>query len=430
MRTHTSLLQDTFPFLAAIPLEVSAEKRKIGDLLKLQRAAREITSILDLDALLESIVTNVVCDFGGIEASVWLKDPERDELVLASAQGCTLNGKGARLRIGVDGLVGQAALTGKTYYAPDVSVEPNYIACEAEISAELCIPLLVGGRLIGTFSIAHPEIDGFPPDQIELLEGLAGHIAVAVENARVFQEERAAKLQLQREQQEAGRIQRELLPKTSPLIPGLQIESSLVPARVVAGDWYDYIALPDGRWALVIADVSGKGMAAALVMASVRAMLRAIVRHSTSPADILTKLNRILIDDLPPERFVTMIVAVYDPRDHSVRFANAGHLAPLWIHPDGAGYLNTDPHFPLGLFDTVYAESEIKLASDARLVFYTDGVIEAESPAGEEFGGERLLKLALTPATTSADIVREACRFAGNGHAQDDATVIMLRRSA
>jgi phosphoserine phosphatase RsbU/P len=428
MRTNTSRLQDTFPFISAIHVEPSAEKRKICDLLMLQRAAREITSILDLDPLLESVVANAVTDFGGVEASVWLVDPVRSELVLAAINGCSMHKKGHRLRIGQDGLVGHVAQNGRTHYARDVRLEPHYISCEQDILSELNIPLRIRDRLIGVFNIAHPDFDGFTPERIELLEALAGHVAIAIENARVFQVERAEKLLLLSEQEEAARIQRELLPKVSPLIPGLQVEAALVPARVVAGDWYDYIALADGRWAFVIADVSGKGIGAALLMASVRAMLRSIVRHVSSPADILTDLNQILIADLPPERFVTMIIGIYDPQANTIRFANAGHPAPLWIHGDSAVFIGTCSGYPLGLFETVYQEKEVAFTKDSKLVFYTDGISEAENAAGEQFGSERLLNFALVRGASSMDVVRDACRFAGDGHPQDDATVVMLSR--
>jgi phosphoserine phosphatase RsbU/P len=427
MRTSTSRQQDSFPFIASIHTDTSAEQRQIGDLLMLQRASREITSILDLSVLLESVVNNVVTDFGGVEATVWLKDPEREELVLAANRGCTANDKGCRLKIGREGMVGQVAHTRTTYYAPDVSVEPDYIACEAEIASELCIPLVVSDRLIGTFNIAHPEINGFTGERIEVLEALAGHIAIAIENAQIFQEERAEKVLLQREQEEAARIQRELLPKVSPLVPSLRVDAALVPARTVAGDWYDYIALPDGHWAFVLADVSGKGMAAALLMASVRAMLRSLVRQNLSPADVLAELNRILMEDLPSERFVTMILGAFDPETNTIRIANAGHHAPLLISDQGAEFLNTCSGLPLGLLDAAYTECELGLSAGSRLILYTDGITEAQNATGEEFGEQRLLTAAVGRDLSAEELVREACQFAGNGHPQDDATVMVLK---
>jgi sigma-B regulation protein RsbU (phosphoserine phosphatase) len=427
MPTTTSRLQDAFPFVSHIHAEYSAEKQKICDLLKLQQSAQQITSILDLDELLESIVTNVVVDFDAVEASVLLKDPERDELILAAMRGCSRHKKGQRFLIGIDGLVGQVAQSGRSYYAPNVLLEPNYIRCEPEAMSELNIPLKIRGRLIGVFNLSHPEINGLSAERIELLEALAAHIAIAIENAKIFREERQENRLLRTEQEEAARIQRELLPKVSPLIAGLRADSALVPARAVGGDWYDYIPLRDGRWAFVLADVSGKGMAAALLMASVRGMLRSLVRLGSSPGEILTELNRILIDDLPEERFVTMILGIYDPVTRTITFANAGHPAPVWVDSAEPRFLNTCSGFPLGLLEYEYQETAVELSSNARLLFYTDGITEAESPLGEEFGAARLLAAAVAPDLQAEELVRQACRFAGNGHTQDDATVMLLR---
>jgi phosphoserine phosphatase RsbU/P len=427
MPTTTSRLQEAFPFISHIRTEQSTDKQTICDLLRLQRAAQQITSILDLDQLLESVVTNVVDDFGGVESSVWLKDPERDELILAASRGCSAHTKGDRFRIGKDGLIGKVAHSRHAHYTADVRLDPDYIRCEPEIMSELNVPLHAGGRFIGIFNISHPEVNGLSSERIELLQALAGHVAVAIENARIFKEEREEKLQLRTEQEEAARIQRELLPKASPLISGLRAEAALVPARAVGGDWYDYIPLANGRWAFVLADVSGKAMAAALLMASVRGMLRSLVRRESSPAAILTDLNRILIEDLPPERFVTMILGIYDPASNQITFANAGHPAPVWVTGEDARFLNTCSGYPLGLLDHEYEERSIRFDAGSMLLFYTDGITEAENPLGEEFGIERLLEAALRPDLQSEALVHEVCRFAGNGHAQDDATVMVLR---
>jgi phosphoserine phosphatase RsbU/P len=427
MATSTSRLQETFPFISVVTPTESPAKQTICDLLRLQRSAQEITSILDLDQLLESVVTNVVQDFGGIEASVWLKDPEREELVLAAMNGCSLYKKGDRFRIGKDGIIGKVAQTHHAHYAPDVNIEPDYIRCEPEIMSELNIPLHAAGRFIGIFNISHPELNGFSSERIELLEALAGHVGVAIENARIFREEREEKLLLRTEQEEAALIQRELLPKMTPLVQGLRPEAALVPARAVGGDWYDYIPMPNGKWAFVLADVSGKAMAAALLMASVRGMLRSLARVGSSPAEILTELNRILIEDLPPERFVTMILAVYDPQARTITLANAGHPLPVVVRGSHAEFLRTESGFPLGLLEHEYRETSVVLGPDSRLLFYTDGITEAESPLGEEYGAERLLEAALRDGLPPEALVREVCHFAGNGHAQDDATVLVLR---
>jgi sigma-B regulation protein RsbU (phosphoserine phosphatase) len=427
MSTTTSRLQETFPFISDIKAEQSAARQTICDLLRLQKAAQQITSILDLDQLLESFVENAVEDFGAVEASVLLKDPARDELILAAMRGCSVHEKGQRFRVGKDGLVGMVALLGHSYYAPDVRKEPNYIRCEPEALSELNVPLKAGGRLIGIFNISHPELDGFTQERIELLEALAGHLTVAIENARIFREERAENLLLRTEQEEAARIQRELLPRMSPLVSGLRAEAYLVPARAVGGDWYDYIPLPDGRWAFVLADVAGKAMAAAILMASVRGMLRSLVRRGSSPAEILTELNGTLIEDLPPERFVTLMLGIYDPTNRLITVANAGHPPPVLVKEGKPRFLKTCSGFPLGIMENEYHEAIVDVTPESRLLFYTDGITEAESPIGEEFGSKRVLEAAVRPELRAEELVNEVIRFCGNGHCQDDATVMVLR---
>jgi len=257
---------------------------RVQDLLKLQKAAHKINSILDLDQLIDKIANDIARSFGCVELSVFLHEAERGEMVLAGVHGCTLHGKGHRLKIGRDGLVGYVAATGQMRYAPDVRRDAYYMACEENTLSEVAIPLQVDGQLVGVFTASHPEVDGFPADQLRLLQGLCSHIAVAVQNARRFQQERSEREQMSREAQEARSIQQALLPKSSPFIPGFAVSGLSIPAGPVGGDWYDFIDLGDGRWGLVLADVSGKGTAAALLMSATRAMALIRARARGAPA--------------------------------------------------------------------------------------------------------------------------------------------------
>jgi len=243
-----------------------SELDQVRSLMLLNEAAQTISSILDLDQLIERIVNEVAVKFGCLETSIWLTDDATQEMVLAGVLGCTVNKKGVRLKIGREGMIGHAAFTGTMCYAPDVRLDPHYIACEPGMMSELDLPLVYEGKVIGVFSAVHPELDGFSQKQIALLERLMQHIAVAVHNARLFSDDRA-------ERQEAHRIQQALFPKMSPLAPGYQIDGHCSPAGAVGGDWYDYINLPDGKIGLVLADVSGKGMPAAMLMSDRKSVL-------------------------------------------------------------------------------------------------------------------------------------------------------------
>ena len=398
----------------------------VEELQRVQKIAQTITSILDLDQVIDSIVNDVATWFGCVEASVFLHDEERHEMVMASVRGCTLHGKGHRLKIGQEGIVGHVAATGRMHYAPDVRKDKYYIGCENDTLTEVGIPLCVGDRLVGVFTASHPELDAFPRPKLRILQALCDHIAIAIHNARRFQMERAERAALDREAQEARAIQQALLPKCSPYIPGFAISGLSVPARAVGGDWYDFIPFPDGRWGIVLADVSGKGTAAALLMSATRGMLRSLAEACCSPGEVLTRLNELLVDDFPAGKFVTMVYAVLDPAAHTVVFANAGHLRPLFIDGDGEHFLEVERGLPLGLGCGDYSETVISLSAGSKLIFYSDGITEAENGNGEEYGACRLAEHAIEPGASAVSLVDEVRSFANGAGVPDDASAVFI----
>jgi sigma-B regulation protein RsbU (phosphoserine phosphatase) len=398
---------------------------RVHDLLKLQRAAQKMTSILDLDELIQQLVTEVACSFGCVEINLYLHEAEERTMVLAGTHGCTLHGRGSRLRVGKDGMVGYVAATGQMRYAPDVSRDPYYIACEEGTRSEVAIPLHVEGELVGVFTASHPDLDGFPPEQLRLFQGLCSHVAVAVHNARRFEKERSEREKLSREAQEARAIQQALLPKCSPLIPGFAVSGMSVPAGAVGGDWYDFIDLGDGRWGLVLADVAGKGTAAALLMSATRAMLRSLAQTACSPGEVLEKLNGLLVNDFPSGRFVTMVYGVLDPAARTFTFANAGHLPPLLVDGTSASFLSTEMGLPLGLQSGSFSEVAVALCEGARLVLYSDGITEAENPSDEQYGRARLADHVTRTAASMDTLIDEVRQFTRGVGLQDDATVIL-----
>jgi len=398
----------------------------VEDLQRLQKAAQKITSILDLDQLIDSVVNEVTGTFGCLEASIYLHDEERGEMVLAGVQGCDAHGKGHRLKIGREGMVGYVASTGQTRYAPDVRKDQYYVACHAGIRSEVAIPLRVGENLVGVFTASHPEVDGFPRKQLRLLQALCDHVAVAVYNARRLRVERAERMVLDRDAEEARAMQQALLPKSSPYIPGFVVSGRSVPARAVGGDWYDFIPFPDGRWGIVLADVSGKGTAAALLMSATRGMLRSLAEACCSPGEVLTKLNELLVNDFPAGKFVTMVYAVLDPAARTVVFANAGHLQPLLINDRNEQFLEVERGLPLGLVNGDYSETRISLSPGAKLIFYSDGITEATNARDEEYGLCRLAEYAIRPEASALSIVDEVQSFSNGSGVRDDASVVFV----
>jgi len=403
---------------------------QVEDLLKLQRTAQRISSILDLDELIEKVVTDIAHSFGCVDADIYLHNPERGELVLASAcgcSGCDAHGPGHSLKIGKEGMVGHVAATGKMRYAPDVRLDPYYIGCEEATRSEVAIPLHVGGELVGVFSTSHHELDAFPPEQLRLLQALCRDVAIAVNNARRFRDEQHRHAQMDRETQEGRAMQQSLLPKSSPYIPGFAISGLSVPAGPMSGDWYDFIPLDGGRWGLVLADVAGKGTAAALLMSATRGMLRSLAEAHCSPGEVLNKLNRLMVEDFPAGRFVTMVYAVLDPGRRKLLFASAGHLQPLLVAGGEARFVETQRGIPLGIGAGDYSEIEIDLPPGARVVLYSDGITEAENAAEEEYGAARLQSHVLQPEASAEGILADVRAFANGTGLRDDATVIFVR---
>lgn len=404
-----------------LPLE------QVEHLLKLQKWSRKITSILDLDVLIDQVVNDVACDFGCVEANLYLHDEEHGELEMAGVHGCTLHQKGSRLKIGKEGMVGYVAATRQMRYAPDVSKDPYYVACEESTRSELAIPLIVDAQLVGVFTASHHELDAFPREQVRLLQGLCEHLAVAVHNARRFHRERYEREKMSLEAREARAIQQALLPKSSPFIPGFAISGLSIPAGAVGGDWYDFISFDDGCWALVLADVSGKGTAAALLMSATRGMLRSLAQTCSGPGEVLTRLNRLLVEDFPSGKFVTMLLAVLDPSKRELIFSSAGHLRPLLVDAQGARFLDSERGMPLGLGLGEFSESRVQLSKGSRLVFYSDGITEATDGSDEEYGAERMRDHILQPDSSAESILADVRRFANGEGLHDDATVIFVK---
>ncbi len=405
------------------------QNQQIQELFLLQRVAQRINSILDLDVLLEEIVGDVAETFGYTRSGVLLKDNATNELVIAAVRGWTTNYhlKGERFKIGEYGMVGHVGATGETYYAPDVTVDPYYQVSEDLTRSEVDIPLKVRGRLLGVFSTQHNEFDAFSPERIQLLEALAGHIATAIENARLFQRERLEKQRALEELDEAHGIQHGLFPNQSPVISRFEITGTCLPCRAAGGDWYDYIPLPDGRLAVVLADVSGKGMGAALLMSSTRSILRLHAERGLRPAEVLSNVNCVLLKDFPTAKFVTMIYAILDPNNGTVTFASAGHLSPLLVDSKGASFLETDAGLPLGIFECEFSEHEIQMPAGSRLFLYSDGITEANNSSFDEYGAERLHIHVSNPSASVQSLLDDVNTFATGFPATDDITVVLVQ---
>src|SRR5580698_6787280 len=420
------------PNFAATPLSSNPralDLDQVEDLLKLQKAAQKISSILDLEQLVDKVVNDIARSFGCLDSDIYLHHEERGELALVCAHGCAgceLHGPGHSLKIG-KGMVGYVASTGQMHYAPDVRRDPYYIGCEESTLSEVAIPLHVEGQLVGVFTASHTELDAFNPCQLRLLQAMCSDVAVAVHNARRFQRELRQREEMSGEAREARVIQQALLPKAAPSIPGFTVSGLSVPVGAVGGDWYDFIPMDKGRWGLVLADVSGKGTAAALLMSATRGMLRSLVDAACTPGEVLGKLNRLLVEDFPAGRFVTMVYGVLDPAKRTLTFANAGHPRPLLLAGESAQFLDVERGIPLGLGPGDFSEAEVELPVGCRLVFYSDGITEAENPRDEEYGLARLQEHFLGSDASAEGLLDDVRSFADGSGLRDDASVILVK---
>jgi sigma-B regulation protein RsbU (phosphoserine phosphatase) len=415
------------PFSAAKSFDDLDQVLRIEELFLLQRVAQRINSILDLETLLDQIVGDVASTFGYDRLAILLKEDQTDELVIAAGWTGELCLKGTRFKIGQGvGIGAHAAATGETFYAPDVRRIPFYVVGEKDTRSEIDIPLKVHGELIGIFNVQHIEINAFSPERIRLLEALAGHVATAIANARMFQRERVEKERMAKELEEAHVIQSGLLPLSAPKTIGFEVTGVCIPCREVGGDWYDYIPMGDGRIAVVLADVSGKGMGAALLMSSTRSVLRLHAARGLSPKDVLLELNKFLVEDFPASKFVTLVYAVLDPARRMLTFASAGHLPPLFIDSSSARFLEAEAGLPLGIMECEFSEHEIEMPSDSGVFLYSDGVTEATNSSLEEYGPGRILKHIKNRSATVESLLNDVRQFTSGYPQADDVTVVRI----
>ena len=252
---------------------------------------------------------------------------------------------------------------------------------------------------------------------------------------QLLEQERIERERIEQDLRVARSIQQASLPKDVPTLEGWQIAPYYQPAREVGGDFYDFFELEDGRMGLAVGDATGKGVPAALVMASARSMLRAVAQTSNSPGEVLRRVNDALVTDIPATMFVTCFYAVLDPKSASLRYANAGHDLPYLRRTSGEAEELRARGMPLGLMPGMgYEEKETSLQAGEAALFYSDGIVEAHNPKGEMFGFPRLRVLVGEHGkerSLGETLLEELYSFTGEGWEQeDDITLLTLKRSA
>src|ERR687897_400391 len=301
----------------------------------------------------------------------------------------------------------------------------------------LAVPVTVGGDQVGTYAMYHDitELKRIEEQVRQLNRDLEKRVAERTEQLKSAmakqQQEAQERERIEQELRVARMIQQTLLPKSLPELEGHQLEVYYQPAREVGGDFYDFLRLPDGRLGLIVGDVSGKGVPAAIVMAITRTMLRAAY-HLGSPGQILEQVNDNLLPDIPPNMFVTCLAALLDSSTGRLQYANAGHDLPYVRHANGVSRLQASG-MPLGLMpDMTYEEKEVTLQPGESILLYSDGLVEAHSPQREMFGFPRMQRYVGAHPEGAAlidSLLAELEQFTGEEWEQeDDITLLTLQR--
>jgi sigma-B regulation protein RsbU (phosphoserine phosphatase) len=394
--------------------------------------ARELSSILNLDELLSRVA----------ELLRKLIDYQMFSILLLDSSGEKLQHRfslrfheNIHLKHEVPlgrGLVGQAAQSGQAILVPDVTKDPRYIESNPETRSELAVPLIYKDKVIGVLDLEHTRRGFFTDDHRRTMMTLASQVAIAIENARLYEEIARQERRLERDLALARELQMRLLPQARPKLGHLDLAAKFIPARAIGGDLYDFIPYSLSRLGIVIGDVSGKGAPAAIYAALVSGILRSHAPIEPGPAEMLKAVNMSLAERRIEAQFVSIIYAVWDDERSTLLVANSGLPRPVYVH-DGKNQVIEATGLPLGLFDDAdYDEFTFRMKPGDMFVFFSDGILDARNHNGELFGRGRVEKIIAQCAGKSADCVVDSLFKAAAEHSAgvetfDDQTVVAIK---
>jgi sigma-B regulation protein RsbU (phosphoserine phosphatase) len=335
------------------------------------------------------------------------------------------------LKLG-EGLIGQVALTSEPITSHDVRNNPNYINARSHTRSEMVAPIISNTEVIGVFDLESDELNAYSEDDLQVLMLLASQVAIIIEKV-MLHEQLIEKKRLEGQLEVARQVQLELLPAKDPQLAGYDISAYNFPTEEVSGDYYDWVKIYDDQIGLVIADVSGKGVPAALLMAFLRASLRAATHIGYSPHISMAKVNYLLWESIERNQFVTAFYGILDVTNKTLTYTNAGHNPPILLDKDGNHRFIERGSVPLGMFrDTRYHEYYLTTEPGEVLVLYTDGVTEAQNPQGEEFGRERLAEAVKAHRQLGArelitTVHKEVIAWTDGRGATDDVTFFVIK---
>ena len=406
--------------------------RQAQTLAVLNEIATELTSILDLNPLLERVgqLLRRLIDYQMF--TVMLLDPTGETLITRYAWRFGYAHAPLRRLPITSGLVGAAVREWRLVNVPDVRKDLRYLPMNPETRSELIVPLFHKGRIIGVLDLEHTRTGFFNEEHERILTTLAAQVAIAIENARLYQAVKRQELQFERDIAMAREVQLRLLPPAVPEMPNADMAVRFLPARTIGGDLYDFVDYGPGRTAIVLGDVSGKAAPAALFAALVSGIMRSAALHRPEPAHLLALLNDALQERKLESQYVTMLFAVWNDENRTLQVANSGAVQPVFCR-SGESVTVRAEGFPLGLFPNVtYEELNVATQPGDAIVFVSDGILDAENAQGEMYGQDRLSGLLCSRRDQAAQEIADAIladvgRFQGDQDRFDDETIIVLR---
>ncbi|HKE57496.1 MAG TPA: SpoIIE family protein phosphatase [Pyrinomonadaceae bacterium] len=442
-RTTSGLLEaiDAIEGARTKPEKISKEapSSNRGDLLALiSKVGITLLASATLNETLEQIVSLVFEAVPADRCLIMMRDEGSEDLRVAVARLRDRAGEVGEIRVSRN-VLDEVVIRGKSVLTSDAQHDPRFASGTVVLQgvrSVLAVPLGVAEKVFGIIYADSPIAEGrFTEDHLKVLTTLASVAAIRVENTRLI-EARLERERLERELALASEIQQRFQPAAPPHIGGYELQGISFPCYEIGGDYYDFIERKDGRLVIALGDVSGKGTAAALLMSSLHAAVHAQAGSHDSLVATISAVNRYLADNIPANRFVTLFYAELDPESGSLAFLNAGHNPPLIVHSAGTVEQLASGGLPLGIKpDAEYREGRTQLQPGDVLVIYSDGVTEAVSPTGEEFGPTRLYEVVSRNIEASAAGIRDRIessltKFSQGTSAADDITLVIVKRQA
>jgi phosphoserine phosphatase RsbU/P len=406
--------------------------RQANTLAVLNDISRDLTSILNLDQLLKRVGDLLLKVIDYQMFSILLLDESKEKLVHRFSVRFK---ESVQIKHDIPigrGLVGTAALEKKPILVPDVSKDPRYIKANPETRSELCVPLIYKDSVIGVLDLEHTRRGYFTEDHVRTITTLAAQIAIAIENATLYERIAREEQRLERDLAMAREVQLNLLPPNVPSLTNAEVAARFSPAHAIGGDMYDFLDYKPPRACLVVSDVSGKGAPAALYAALVSGITRSIAAGEPAPAALLGSVNRALNQRRLDANYVVLCCALWDDDKRAMRVANSGLPRPIYCRK-GHAHMIEAAGLPLGMFsDAAYDETTIHASPGDVFVFFSDGVVDASNERDEQFGRVRvehvITKNAERSAREIADaIFQAAADFSAGAPVFDDQTIVVLK---